>query len=59
DIEYTTNTYYEQILKKHNISREKFNRSMQYYSYHLDKMEKMYEDIIINYTELEEGLDEK
>ena len=39
--------FYEQVLKDHHTSREQFNRSMAYYSQNTKKLQKIYEDALV------------
>ncbi len=45
--------YYASIFKKHEVSREQFNRSMKYYETDLDAMDEIYEDVITQLSLLE------
>jgi hypothetical protein len=40
--------YFEAILKKHDLTREEFEESMRYYSFHTEELDKIYEEIITN-----------
>ena len=46
--------YYKKILDKYHITKDQFDRSLDYYSYHLKELESMYEEIIVNYTKMED-----
>ncbi len=46
DIDYQTSRYYDFILKKHEITREKFNVSLDYYKQDIEKMKIIYQDIV-------------
>jgi len=46
DIEYQSAYYYDALLKKHNITNQRFITSMEYYKYSLDEFKKIYEDVI-------------
>lgn len=46
DIDYQTSRYYNFILKKHEINREKFNVSLDYYKQDIEKMKIIYQDIV-------------
>src|SRR5688572_9129911 len=39
--------YYQSVFKKHNITADQFRRSFDFYLDHLDLMDKMYDDVII------------
>ena len=41
-----TENIYETVLKKHNITREKFDASIDYYSKHSEEFEEMYVEIM-------------
>jgi hypothetical protein len=41
------NAYTDQVLEKHGVSREEFTESIRYYSFHIEKMDKIYEEVII------------
>jgi len=38
--------YYTYIMKKHNIDRNSFDKSMRFYSYHPKLLREVYEDVI-------------
>jgi hypothetical protein len=39
--------YFEAVLQKHEITREVFDESMRYYSFHAEKLNDIYEKVII------------
>lgn len=41
-----SNAYTGMILKKHGIDREIFGESIRYYSFHIEKMDAIYEEVI-------------
>jgi hypothetical protein len=45
--------YFDVILKKHHLDRPGFEESMRYYAYYTEKMDKIYDDVIINLSKLE------
>jgi len=47
------NEYYEIILEKHSITREIFEESMRYYSYHAEKLDNIYEQVITDLSKKE------
>ena len=46
-------SFSDQVLEKHGISTDVFNESMRYYSFYVEKMDKIYEQVIINLSKLE------
>jgi hypothetical protein len=40
--------YFETILIKHSINKEVFEESMRYYAFHSEKLDKIYEQVIID-----------
>jgi predicted ribosome quality control (RQC) complex YloA/Tae2 family protein len=44
---------YESVLKKHNTTREQFDRSIEYYSRHIEEYEKIYDKVIEELSKLE------
>jgi len=42
--------FYEQVMKNHHTTRAEFNRSMAYYSQNTKKLQKIYEDALIELT---------
>lgn len=40
------NKYFQVILEKYHITREEFDESMRYYTYHIDEMDEMFEHVI-------------
>jgi hypothetical protein len=38
--------YTELVLEKHSVSKETFKESLRYYSYHIEEMNEVYEDVI-------------
>ncbi len=47
-----TNHYYNYIFTKHNITRDQYLKSMHYYSFHLNEMKEVYNDVINRLTAL-------
>lgn len=39
--------FYEQVMKDHHTTREEFNKSMAYYAQNTKKLQKIYEDALI------------
>lgn len=42
----TINMYYDDILKKHNISRKQFDKTLEYYSKNATEYDKIYEQVL-------------
>lgn len=40
--------FYEQIMKEHHTTRDEFNRSMAYYAQNTKKLQKIYEEALID-----------
>ncbi len=53
DNEHFTDTYYTTLFEKHHITRDQFLRSLDYYERHAEKLEKIYEDVIVELGKLE------
>jgi hypothetical protein len=49
--------YTDLILKKHNIDQEVFAESIRYYSFHIEKMDAIYEQVINNLVLMQSGVD--
>ena len=47
------NEMFPDILEKHEVSREEFDESMRYYTYHTEKLNKIYEKVITNLSKME------
>ena len=47
---FKTELFYEQVMKDHHTTRAEFNRSMAYYSQNTKKLQKIYEDALIDLT---------
>jgi len=45
--------YFEEVLEKHNVTRPEFEESIKYYTYHIEKLDKLFENVIVNLSELE------
>jgi hypothetical protein len=45
--------YYEAVLEKHGVTEQQFEESMQYYAYHIDELDEIFEKVIINLSKLE------
>lgn len=45
--------YSRQVLDKHGVTREEFNESIRYYSFYVEKMDEIYEQVIINLSKKE------
>jgi hypothetical protein len=45
--------YLDYVLKQHNITREELDESVRYYTYHIQELDKVYEQVIINLSRLE------
>lgn len=43
----TDSTYYEAILKKHQVQREDFESTIRYYTQHAEEFEKIYQKVIL------------
>jgi hypothetical protein len=46
-------SYFQMILKKYSISKERFDESLSYYTYHVDEMDEMFEKVIEELGRLE------
>jgi hypothetical protein len=51
-VEYAS-SYTNQVLEKHGVSREAFLESMRYYSYNIEELDKIYEEVINRLGKLE------
>ena len=51
--------YSQQVLDKHGISRESFTESIRYYSYYIEKMNAIYEQVIIKLGTIESEVNKK
>jgi len=40
--------YFQKMLDKHAVSKDEFNESIRYYSFYIEKMDEIYEQVIIN-----------
>ena len=49
----------QQVLEKHNVSEESFTESLRYYSFHIEKMDKIYEEVINRLGTLESEVHQK
>ncbi len=47
---------FAQVFKKHNVTPDEFNRSLNYYMEHIDGLVKIYDDVINNLMVLEASL---
>jgi hypothetical protein len=45
--------YFDTVLKQHQIDRETFEESMRYYAFHTEKLNDIYEQVIINLSKME------
>jgi len=52
-VEQLSTEYFEAILKKHAIGRDVFEESMRYYAFHAEKLNEIYEQVIINLSKQE------
>lgn len=48
-----TDSYYNTLFARHHITRQQFLRSMDYYEREAEKLEKIYENVIIELSKLE------
>ncbi len=46
DVNMLSNFYYASLLKKHHITRKKFNESLLFYSNNLKELENIYKDVV-------------
>jgi len=46
DVNMISNFYYASLLKKHHITRKKFNESLLFYSNNLKELENIYKDVV-------------
>ena len=53
DVKSISNEYFVIILEKHQTSREDFYESIRYYTYHIELMDNIYEDMITNLNKKE------
>ena len=44
-VEYAS-AFTNQVLEKYNVSKERFNESLSYYTYYIEEMDKIYEEVI-------------
>lgn len=44
--------YYKSVMKKHNITREKFERNIEHYQQNLDEMDDIYADAITKLSKM-------
>ena len=51
-IEYAS-SYTDQVLAKYRITEERFSESLRYYSYYMEEMDKIYEEVINRLGKLE------
>jgi hypothetical protein len=47
--------YNTAVFERHNISREQFERSMEYYTQHPDQLEEIYDQVIVKLSEKQAG----
>lgn len=52
-VEQVSGEYFHTVLQKHHISLEAFQESVRYYAYYADKMDAIYEKVIINLSKTE------
>jgi hypothetical protein len=45
--------YFEVVLKRHSISREAFEESLQYYAFHTEELDEIYEKVITELSKRE------
>ena len=45
--------YFEEVLEKHDVTRKEFEESIKYYTYHIQKLDKIFENVIVNLSKLE------
>ena len=50
------NEMFPDILENHQVSREEFDESMRYYTYHTEQLNKIYEKVITNLSKMESGI---
>ena len=55
NVQYFANHYYNFILKKHNLSRERFWENYHYYSENTDELEKIFNNIIVELENMQTG----
>jgi hypothetical protein len=53
EIDDLNEAFYATVFKKYNVSREQFNRSMDYYKQNLEEMDDIYEDVISRLSVIE------
>ncbi|MHC1708284.1 MAG: DUF4296 domain-containing protein [Bacteroidales bacterium] len=54
DIKFYTNYYYENVLKKHGISRDDFRKSIDYYKSYPEELDNMYGEVLSRLSGLQE-----
>jgi len=45
--------YFDMVLIKHQLTKEEFDESMLYYTYHIENLDKIYEAVITNLSVME------
>lgn len=45
--------YLDYVLKENNITKEELDESIRYYAYHIEELDKIYEQVIINLSKTE------
>lgn len=45
--------YYEKIFKKHNVTKEEYDKSMTFYEDNLDLLQEIYEEVITNLSKIQ------
>ena len=53
DLEIEPNDLYANIMKKHGVSMEQFENSVDYYSLHMKKYTKIYNEVIKHFSQME------
>lgn len=53
---FNADDYYEHVLKRHNVSREQFNETIKYYTYNLNKFDKIYDQVITELSKADANL---
>jgi hypothetical protein len=59
DFMFENRYYHYLIFKKHNVTQEEFENSLEYYKYRIDELNNIYEDVIINLSVLESEIKSK
>jgi len=59
NLEFTADDYYFSVLKKHNTNKQKFDKSLEYYSKDMVRYNKIYDEVLKNLSILEGNFSKK